>query len=121
MNPNYILIAIPFFFISILAEFIWGRFKKTNYYNFEDTITNLNLGIGNQAFNTLLKVLLMTVYGYIYLNYAPYKIESSFWSFLFCLVVFDFIFYWAHRFGHEINFFWAAQKKFISCPNRCAQ
>jgi sterol desaturase/sphingolipid hydroxylase (fatty acid hydroxylase superfamily) len=108
MNPNYILIAIPFFFLSIIIEFIWGRFKKTDFYNFEDTITNLNIGIGNQAFSTLLKVLLLTIYGYIYNNIAPFKMENSVWSFILCFVVFDFIFYWAHRFGHEMNIFWAA-------------
>lgn len=108
MNPNYILIAIPFFFLSIIIEFAWGRFKKTNFYNFEDTITNLNLGIGSQAFNTLLKLLLMTIYEFIYLNIAPVKIESSLWSFILCLVIFDFIFYWAHRWGHELNIFWGA-------------
>lgn len=105
---DYILIAIPFFFLSILIEFIWGRFKKTDFYNFEDTITNLNIGIGNQAFNTLLKVLLMTIYGYIYTNIAPFKMESGTLSFILCFIVFDFIFYWAHRFGHEMNIFWAA-------------
>lgn len=108
MNPNYILLAIPFFFLSIIIEFVWGRFKKTDFYNFEDTITNLNIGIGNQAFNTLLKVLLMTIYGYIYTNIAPFKMEASILSFILCFILFDFIFYWAHRFGHEMNIFWAA-------------
>ncbi len=108
MNPNYILIAIPFFLVSILIEFLWGRFKKTNFYNFEDTITNINIGIGSQALNTLLKLMLLSLYEYIYINYAPVKIGSSVFSFLLCLVVYDFIFYWAHRWGHEVNIFWGA-------------
>lgn len=108
MNPNYILIAIPFFFLSIIIEFLWGRYKKTSFYNFEDTITNLNLGVGSQAFNTLLKLLLLGAYEFIYLNFAPFKLESSEWSFILCLIVFDFIYYWAHRWGHEMNIFWGA-------------
>ena len=106
MNPNYILIAIPFFLGSIIIEFLWGRFKKTNFYNFEDTLTNINIGIGSQALNTLLKLMLLGFYEYIYFNYAPFKLGSNILSFLLCLVVYDFIFYWAHRWGHEVNIFW---------------
>lgn len=108
MNPNYILIAIPFFLGSIIIEFLWGRFKKTNFYNFEDTLTNINIGIGSQALNTLLKLMLLGFYEYIYFNYAPFKLGSSILSFLICLVVYDFIFYWAHRWGHEVNIFWGS-------------
>jgi len=108
MNPNYILIAIPFFLLSIIIEFVWGRFKKTNFYNFEDTLTNINIGIGNQALNTMLKLMILGFYEYVYLHYAPFKIENSFWSFILCLVAYDFIFYWAHRWGHEMNIFWGA-------------
>jgi len=108
MNPNYILLAIPFFLLGIGFEFGWGRLRKTNFYNFEDTLTNLNIGIGSQAFNTLLKVLLLAMYEYIFTHYAFFKIGNSIWSFLLCLVVYDLIFYWAHRWGHEMNIFWGA-------------
>lgn len=108
MNPNYILIAIPFFLGSILIEFLWGRLKKTNFYNFEDTLTNINIGIGSQAFSTLLKLMLLGMYEFIYLNYAPFHFGNSVWSFLLCLIVYDFIFYWAHRWGHEMNIFWGS-------------
>jgi alkylglycerol monooxygenase len=108
MNPNYILLAIPFFLLGIGFEFVWGRLRKTNFYNFEDTLTNLNIGIGSQAFNTLLKVLLLTLYEYIYLHFAIFSIGVSIWSFLGCLLVYDLIFYWAHRWGHEMNIFWGA-------------
>lgn len=107
MNPNYILLAIPFFLGSIVIEFLWGRFKNTKLYNFEDTITNLNIGIGSQAFSTFLKVVLLSIYEYIYIHYAPYKTGQSVMAFVLCLVIYDFIFYWAHRWGHEMNIFWA--------------
>jgi len=108
MNPNFILLAIPFFLLGMLFEFIWGRFKGTNFYNFEDTLTNLNIGIGSQAFNTLLKVLLLTLYAFIYEHFAFFHLGTSIWSFLLCLVAYDFTFYWAHRWGHEMNIFWGA-------------
>jgi alkylglycerol monooxygenase len=108
MNPNFILLAIPFFLLGIIFEFLWGKLRKTNFYNFEDTITNLNVGIGSQASNTLLKVLLLTLYEYIYQHYALFTIGNNVASFFCCLVVYDFIFYWAHRWGHEMNIFWGA-------------
>ncbi|MBX7181152.1 MAG: sterol desaturase family protein [Bacteroidia bacterium] len=108
MSPNYILFAIPFFLGSIFFEFLFGRLKGKSWYNFEDAITNLNIGIGSQAFNTLSKLGLMLVYTWIYNHLAPFQQGQTWLSFVLCVILFDFIFYWAHRWGHEMNFFWGA-------------
>jgi hypothetical protein len=50
MNPNFILLAIPVFLLSILGELLHNFFKKGGKdFNFDDSITHLNIGIGNQA------------------------------------------------------------------------
>jgi alkylglycerol monooxygenase len=108
MSPNYILIAIPFFFGSILFEFLYGKFKGKTWYNFEDAITNLNLGVGSQAFNAMTKLFIFAIFTYIFDHFAPFKQEASLFSFVICVVAFDFIYYWAHRWGHEWNIFWGA-------------
>ncbi len=108
MGVSIILIAVPFFFGSILFEMLYGKLKGTNWYNFEDSITNLNLGIGSQAFNTLSKVLLLGLYGFIYTHFALFKLPSNIYTFIGCVIAFDFLYYWAHRLGHEWNLFWGA-------------
>ncbi len=104
----YILMAIPFFLVSMLAEWLLGKKHKKELYNFEDAITNLNIGIGSQAIGLFVKIVIVGVYTFVYKNFALIKIENTLVAFLFGSLIFDFIFYWAHRWGHEINFFWGA-------------
>jgi alkylglycerol monooxygenase len=102
------LIAIGGFVVLMLLEFAYGRYKKKQLYRLNDTVTNLNIGIGNQVFGLLYQVVLYgALYG-VYQNFALLKIPIAVWSVLLCAVMYDFIFYWAHRLGHEMNIFWGA-------------
>lgn len=102
------LIAIGGFVLLMLIEFIYGKFKKKQLYRLSDTITNLNIGIGSQIFGLLYKVVIYgAIYG-VYQYFAIFKIPINVWSVLACVVLYDFIFYWAHRWGHEMNLFWGA-------------
>ncbi|CAN5402156.1 sterol desaturase family protein [soil metagenome] len=104
----YILLAIPFFFLLMGLEMLVGYLKKKKWYRFNDAVTNLNIGIGQQAFSLLSKALLLGAYIYIQEHWAFFYIAPAVWSFFACLILFDFFFYWAHRWSHEINFFWGA-------------
>ena len=108
MEPIFMLLVIPFFFLFMAIEYGVGRLQKKKLYRFNDTITNLHLGIGNQAFSVLFKGLIGGVFIYIYSHFRFYTLVPSVWSLLLCVVLFDFLFYWAHRWSHEINFLWAA-------------
>jgi sterol desaturase/sphingolipid hydroxylase (fatty acid hydroxylase superfamily) len=109
MNPNYILFAIPIFLITIFGELIHNYIKKGGKdFNFEDSITNLNIGIGSQAIGAITKAFLLMLYVWCYENYRFLTIEQSWYSVIIAIVVFDYIFYWAHRWGHEWNIFWGA-------------
>ena len=106
MNP--ILYAIPVFFLLIGVEIFVGWLKGKKYYRFNDSITNLNIGIGSQVFGTAAKVVLLGLYILIYNHLAIWHQPKTWWSFVLALLAFDFLFYWAHRWGHEVNFFWGA-------------
>lgn len=108
MHPAYILLAIPFFFLLMGIEALYSWLKKKDYYRLNDSITNLVIGIGNQAFNLLFKGMIFAIMVWIQQHYGFFKIPNTWWSFLICLVLFDFLFYWAHRWGHEVNLFWGA-------------
>lgn len=108
MNPLYLLLAIPFFIVLIGLEVLVSWRQRKRLYRFNDAITNLNIGIGNQAFNLFFKVLLLGAYLWIYQHWAFWHIPANAWTFILCLFAFDFIFYWAHRWSHEINFWWGA-------------
>ncbi len=108
MNPAYILLAIPVFFLAMGAEWLYAYIRKKDWYRLNDSINNLVIGVGQQLWSLLSKFLLLGVYMVIYENYAFFHIPATWWSFLLCLLTFDFFFYWAHRWGHEMNVFWAA-------------
>ena len=60
---NYIIYAIPVFFLLIGIEVLVDKLRKTRHYRFNDAITNLSCGIGQQVTGIFLKTL--TILGYI--------------------------------------------------------
>jgi len=108
MHPAYILIAIPFFFLLMGVEWLYGYLKKKDLYRLNDTTANLVIGIGSQVFGLLFKAMLFGIYIWVYENYAVTHIPATWWSFIIAFIAFDFLFYWAHRWGHEVNLFWGA-------------
>jgi len=108
MKTDYILYAIPLFILTILIEAFVAKRKGRHWYRFNDAITNLNIGIGNQAIGIFAMVLILTVYDYFFTHFRLIDWPSTGWAVAGCLLIFDFIFYWAHRWGHTVNFFWGA-------------
>jgi sterol desaturase/sphingolipid hydroxylase (fatty acid hydroxylase superfamily) len=105
---NIILLAVPFFLLFIGVEYWIGRRKGQDWYNLHDTITNFSTGIGSQVAGLLSKALLVGAYLWIYENWAFVQQTPTWYSALFALLGFDFIYYWAHRWSHEVNFLWGA-------------
>lgn len=100
---------IPVFLAMVLIE--WGylrKIQKSEYYRLNDAITNLNIGIGFMLTRLFSNGILVGAYLYFYENLALFKLGNNIWTWLSAFFLFDFLFYWAHRWGHEINLFWAA-------------
>jgi alkylglycerol monooxygenase len=108
MESNYTLLAIPAFLLLVLFEWLVMRHKKKEAFRLNDTVTNLNLGIGNVLMNAVTKTFLLGVYIFTYEHFRVFTIETGIWSWIICLIALDFFFYWAHRLSHEINFLWGA-------------
>lgn len=108
MTDNIMLIAIPIFFALILIEYLVARHQKKEVYRLNDTISNLNIGIGNQVFSVLTKGFIFAVIYGVYTHLSIFQIPTNIFTIALCFIVFDFIYYWAHRWGHEVNFFWGA-------------
>lgn len=108
MKSLIILGAIPFFLLMIGIELWVARRQGKKLYRFNDTITNLNIGIGNQVFNLFFKIVLLGVYFWTFANFAFWQLPANLLTGLLALLVYDFLFYWAHRWSHEMNLFWGA-------------
>ncbi len=97
----------PIVLLLLIAEIIYSVRVKNGIYKFQDTVTNLGTGIGNQCINLAVVVFVYKWYGFLY-ELTPFRIEVTWYSLIFLLLLQDFIFYWFHRLGHSINIFWAA-------------
>lgn len=104
---NVYTFITPIVLILLIAEVIYCVKTKNGHYTFQDTMTNLATGIGNQCVNLAVAFFVFKWYGWLY-QFAPWQIPAT-WYYLFLLLILqDFIFYWFHRTGHTINIFWAA-------------
>lgn len=105
---NYIALSIPAFFFLIAVELVYSFWKGRKLYRFNDTITNISLGIGQQVTGLLMKVVLAYGYVKLYGSFALLEIESSVLNWVLLFIGVDFFYYWFHRLSHEINALWAA-------------
>lgn len=105
MNFNYIIFAIPVFLLLIGIEVLVDKKKNGKAFRLNDSIANLNIGIGEQVISVFTRAFMLMLYDWVF-QYRIYDMPSNFFTGLVLLFAFDFIFYWAHRFGHEINIGW---------------
>ena len=105
---NIILFAIPGFFLLIAAELLAEKVRKTNYYRVNDAITSLSIGVLSRMIGVLKSLVPLTVYVLVFEHLSLYTFPQTWWAWLLAFVLYDFFYYWNHRFGHEVSFFWAA-------------
>lgn len=107
---NYVFIAIPFFFLAMLIEYLIGKRQQKELYGSNDTISNLGVGIGNRAISVFSTIFLVWVYTSLQSNFGLFSayLQPSILNFFICLILFDCLYYWAHRWSHEWNFLWGA-------------
>lgn len=103
---NYIVLAIPVFFLLIGVELLVDKINHTGYYRLNDSISNLNAGITDQVVDVFSKTIVVGIYVFIYehLRFTTIHQNAFVWILLFIGV--DFFYYWFHRYAHEINFLW---------------
>ncbi len=109
MPVNYIVLAIPVFFLLIGLELLVTRLLERDYYSLDDSINDLSCGILQQVLEVFVKTALFAGYVFVYgrLRLATLPADSAaVW--VLCFLGVDFIYYWFHRLSHEVNAFWAA-------------
>lgn len=105
---NYILYAVPFFFLLIGVELLLEKVRQTHYYRINDAIVSLSAGVLSRMLDIVKAMVPFTIYVVVYENYALLTLPDTFIIWLSVFVLYDFCYYWNHRFGHEISLLWAA-------------
>lgn len=108
MQINYLAFAVPLFVGLMVLEFFIAKKRGKNFFNFTNSIANINVGIAERLLDTLITGLFFFVYDYLNRHYGMFDIRPSLLLWVALFISTDFIWYWYHRLAHEINLFWAA-------------
>lgn len=109
MNP--IVYAIPVFMLSILAEAALAHRRGRKVYDLADAITSLNFGILSQVSAAFTRLLGLGIYASVFEYARLWTLPvDAWWVWLIALVAYDFLYYWVHRCGHEIQLMWASHQ-----------
>jgi sterol desaturase/sphingolipid hydroxylase (fatty acid hydroxylase superfamily) len=106
---NFVAFIIPAFFVFLGLEYwIAVRTGKANLFTYENTITNLSVGIAERLLNLLITGSFYGLFYYVYEHYAWLPIPNHWLVWVVLILATDFVWYWYHRLGHEINIMWGA-------------
>ncbi len=105
---NYIVLSIPIFFLLIGIELLVAKLSNSKLYRFNDAITNISCGLGQQILGVFLKSVLIIGYYFIYQHYRFFDIASSWQTWIILFIGVDFFYYWFHRVAHEVSVVWGS-------------
>ncbi|MET0635561.1 MAG: sterol desaturase family protein [Chitinophagaceae bacterium] len=107
MHWNFIGLAVPLFLFFIGLEYYISKKQGKNFYQYAESIANLNVGIAERLMDVFVTGLFFFVFDYIHRHYALFNIKPNAWTWILLFLATDLVWYWYHRFAHEINAFWA--------------
>lgn len=106
---NFLAFVMPAFFLFLYLEFkLAQRRKKPEIFNYESSVSNISIGIAERLINLFIAASFYQLYYLIYDNYRIFTIPTNLVIWFSLILMTDFVWYWYHRLGHHINFFWAA-------------
>ncbi len=101
--------ATPVFFILIGLEMWLAQRRGLAIYRSGDAVNSLALGVISQITAVFTKLLTIGIYAWCVEHLALWQLSADcVWVWLAGLLLYDFLYYWLHRGGHEINILWAA-------------
>ena len=87
---NYILMAVPMFFLLIFIEFLWDQYKHAGTYRLNDTINSLAMGIMSRISGLLYAAIPFSAYAVLYEEYGLFTWETSSWlTWVLAFVLYD--------------------------------
>ncbi|MFJ4197364.1 sterol desaturase family protein [Pseudomonas sp. NPDC089534] len=106
---DFILYAVPFFFVLIAAELVADRWRGVSNYRLADAVNSISTGVLSTTTGLLTKGVGLVTYAFALDHLALLRLPAdSVWVWVFAFVSYDFCYYWLHRMGHERNILWAA-------------
>lgn len=106
---NPIVYAIPVFFALIGLELWLAHRRRARAYDFADAVCSIGLGTLSQVSGIFSKLVMLGIYVAVYEHLRLFSLAAdSIAVWLTGLLIYDFLYYWHHRLGHEVGVLWAA-------------
>ena len=101
-----ILLSTPFYLVIIGLEVLLSHLQHRKAYTLKDTATNVYLMLLNGGIDLAFRIVYLVILNFFYLHaWISFENVLVYWGLL--LLLEDFLYYWLHRFDHEIRLFWA--------------
>src|SRR5690349_20110102 len=101
-----IFISTPIYLTVIGLELLFTLLQHRQVYTLKGTITNIYLMVLNSCIDVSFRVIYISVFQLFFLH-AFYQFNDPWIYWIVLLLAEDFLYYWLHRFDHEIRLFWA--------------
>lgn len=109
--PEYVNQAAPYFFICILLENLILLAKGKSLMRPNDGFNSIAHGLISTFHGLLIRSTEVAAFIWVHEHWCVYRLPwDSAWTWLLCLLGMDLGYYWVHRFGHEVNLFWAGHQ-----------
>jgi sterol desaturase/sphingolipid hydroxylase (fatty acid hydroxylase superfamily) len=101
-----ILVSTPLYIIIIGLELLVSNYGHKKVYNWKDTAANIYLMLLNACLDLFVRGAYLFVLTWFF-HYQFFSFTNVIVYWIMLLVLEDFLYYWLHRFDHEIRLFWA--------------
>ncbi len=101
-----ILISTPVYILIIGLEILLSHLQHRKAYTVKDTAANIYLMLLNAGIDLGFRVVYMVILNYFYIH-VLLTMQGAILYWVALLILEDFLYYWLHRFDHEIRLFWA--------------
>jgi sterol desaturase/sphingolipid hydroxylase (fatty acid hydroxylase superfamily) len=111
-----LLVSTPAYMLIIGVEMLLSNYRHRKLYSWKDTAANVYLMLLNAALDLLFRGVYVVILDYFYRHHIlSFSHVVVYWVML--LLLEDFLYYWLHRFDHEIRLFWAVHVTHHSSEN----
>ena len=99
--------AVPGFVLLVLLEIVWAWKRRPDAYEPRDTLTSLAFGLGSTVAGLLFGGAFLLLFLWVW-QFRLFDVPWTWWAWIACFVLDDLKYYWVHRFGHRVRWFWAS-------------
>ncbi|HRH59685.1 MAG TPA: sterol desaturase family protein, partial [Chitinophagaceae bacterium] len=100
------IVSTPLYAIIIGIELLLSHLQHKKLYTLKDTAANVYLMLLNSAIDLTFRIVYLAIFAWFY-ERRLINWQQGIFYWLVLLLAEDCLYYWLHRFDHEVRFFWA--------------